>query len=120
MADTAAHLVARVFPEAPVRQWVLTLPYTLRFRMAYDSKTVADIHRIFVQAVFASLRRRAGNNRKLKFGAVTFIQYFRHKYTIDTGLPARRYAWAELLKRVYSGKILDCLGIPSKPPPRLR
>ena len=28
MADTAAHLVDRVFPEVPVRQWVLTLPYT--------------------------------------------------------------------------------------------
>src|SRR5512145_2145904 len=27
MADTAAHLVDRVFPEAPVRQWVLTLPW---------------------------------------------------------------------------------------------
>ncbi len=26
MADSAAHLVDRVFPEAPVRQWVLSLP----------------------------------------------------------------------------------------------
>jgi hypothetical protein len=71
MSDTAAHLVDRVFPEVPVRQWVLTLPYTLRFRMAYDSKLVADIQRIFVQTVFASLRRKAGNGKKLKCGAVT-------------------------------------------------
>jgi hypothetical protein len=76
MADTAAHLADRVFPEGPVRQWVLTLPYTLRFRMACDSRLVADIHRIFVQTVFASLRRRAGNDKKLKCGAVTFIQRF--------------------------------------------
>ena len=76
MADTAAHLVDRVFPEVPVRQWVLTLPYTLRFRMAYDSRLVADIHRIFVQTVFAFLRRKAGNVKKLKCGAVTFIQRF--------------------------------------------
>jgi hypothetical protein len=54
MADTAAHLVDWVFPEVSVRQWVLTLPYTWRFRMAYDSKLVAAIHRIFVQSVFAS------------------------------------------------------------------
>jgi hypothetical protein len=27
MADTAAHLADRVFPEAPVRQWVLSLPW---------------------------------------------------------------------------------------------
>jgi hypothetical protein len=26
MADTAAHLVDRVVPEVPVRQWVLSLP----------------------------------------------------------------------------------------------
>jgi hypothetical protein len=34
MADTAAHLVDRVFPEVPVRQWVLSLPYGLRYRLA--------------------------------------------------------------------------------------
>ena len=27
MADTAAHLVDRVFPVVPVRQWVLSLPF---------------------------------------------------------------------------------------------
>src|SRR5436309_14092999 len=38
MADTAAHLVERVLPVVPVRQWVLTLPYPLRYRCAYDAK----------------------------------------------------------------------------------
>jgi hypothetical protein len=76
MADTAAHLVDRVFPEVPVRQWVLTLPYTLRFRMAYDSRLVAKVHRIFVQTAFSFLRRRAGVGKKMKCGAVTFIQRF--------------------------------------------
>jgi hypothetical protein len=33
MADTAAHLVDRVLPEAPVRQWVLSLPFALRYRL---------------------------------------------------------------------------------------
>src|SRR5438477_1064199 len=37
MADTAAHLVDRVIPAVPVRQWVLSLPYSLRFRLAFDS-----------------------------------------------------------------------------------
>ncbi len=31
MADVAAHLVDRVLPEVPIRQWVLTLPYPLRY-----------------------------------------------------------------------------------------
>ena len=43
MADTAAHLVERVFPRVPVRQWVLSLPFQLRYRMAYDSEFLADI-----------------------------------------------------------------------------
>ena len=37
MADTAAHLVDRVIPHVPVRQWVLSLPYALRYRLAYDA-----------------------------------------------------------------------------------
>ena len=77
MADTAAHLVDRVLPEVPIRQWVLSLPYTLRYRMAYDSQLVGDVYHIFVQTVFSSLRRRArivGAGKKLKCGAVTFIQ----------------------------------------------
>jgi hypothetical protein len=36
--DTAAYLVDRVFPEAPVRQWVLSLSIPLRYRLAYDHK----------------------------------------------------------------------------------
>jgi hypothetical protein len=36
MADTAAHLVDRVLPEVPIRQWVLTLPYPVRYRCAYE------------------------------------------------------------------------------------
>ena len=60
MADTAAHLVDRVFPEVPVRQWVLSLPFGLRCRLAYDSSLLGEVLRIFVRAVFASIRRRAG------------------------------------------------------------
>src|SRR3989442_2212156 len=47
MADTAAHLVDRVFPRVPVRQWVLSLPYALRYRLAYDASLVTDVLAIF-------------------------------------------------------------------------
>jgi hypothetical protein len=79
MADTAAHLVDRVFPEVPVRQWVLSLPFALRYRLAYDSSLVRDVLQIFVRAVFGSIRRRAripASNRQARCGAVTFIQRF--------------------------------------------
>ena len=79
MSDTAAHLVDRVFPRVPVRQWVLSLPYALRYRLAYDARLVTDVLGIFTRTVFASLIRRArefGAMRKAQCGAVTFIQRF--------------------------------------------
>ena len=36
MADTAAHLVDRVLPRAPYRQWVFTVPKPLRLRLARE------------------------------------------------------------------------------------
>ena len=64
MADTAAHLVDRVFPIVPIRQWVLSLPFELRYRLAYDSALMRDVLHIFIQTVFSSLRRRV----KKQFG----------------------------------------------------
>jgi hypothetical protein len=77
MADTAAHLVDHVFPEVPVRQWVLSVPFALRYRLAYDSSLVRDVLQILMRTIFASIRRRAGipaSNRKARCGAVGFIQ----------------------------------------------
>ncbi len=79
MADTAAHLVDRVLPEVPVRQWVLTLPFALRYRLAYDAALTSRVLREFVREVFCSYRRRArrsGPIRRPRGGAVTFIQRF--------------------------------------------
>jgi hypothetical protein len=79
MADTAAHLVDRVLPEVPVRQWVLTLPYPLRYRCAYDAKLTSAVLRAFLRALFAELRRRARRQwgpRAEQCGSVTFIQRF--------------------------------------------
>jgi hypothetical protein len=73
MADTAAHLVDRVLPEVPIRQWVLLLPYTLRIRLTCDANLVSAVLQVFVNAVWASLRRRvklAGKGKPPKSGAV--------------------------------------------------
>jgi len=79
MAETAARLIDETLPEAPVRQWVLTVPHALRFLMAYDREWIAAVHHVFLNAVFASLRRRTGLSslgRNAKGGAVTFVQRF--------------------------------------------
>jgi hypothetical protein len=86
MADTAAHLVDRVFPEVPVRQWVLSVPFPLRYRLAYDSSLVRAVAQIFVRSVFSSIRRRAGvpaSNREARCGAVGFIQRFSDALNLD-------------------------------------
>jgi hypothetical protein len=79
MADTAAHLVDRVLPEVPIRQWVLSLPYALRYRLAYDAALTSAVLGVFVRAVFASLRRRSRRQwgiERAQCGAVTFVQRF--------------------------------------------
>jgi hypothetical protein len=77
MADTAAHLVDRVLPEVPIRQWVLSLPFALRYPLAYDATLTSAVLAIFVRTVFASLRRRARKHWGVprgQCGAVTFVQ----------------------------------------------
>jgi len=79
MADTAAHLIDNVFPVVSVRQWVLSLPFALRYRVAYDSRLMGDVLNVFSRAVLGSLRRRARESmglRSSQSGAVTFIQRF--------------------------------------------
>ncbi len=79
MAETASQFVDRVLPEVPVRQWVLTLPYPLRYRCAYDARLTSAVLRAFIRALFAELRRRsrrAWDIRAEPCGAVAFIQRF--------------------------------------------
>jgi len=63
----------------PVRQWVLSLPIALRYKLAYDSQLAAEVLQLFVRSVFASLRRRARHKygvARYDCGSVTFIQRF--------------------------------------------
>jgi len=59
MDDTAAHLVDRVLPFAPFRQWVLTLPFRLRMRLARNDELLGAMRRIFLAAVAMWQRRKA-------------------------------------------------------------
>ena len=96
MSDTAAYLVERVFPWVPTRQWVLSLPFKLRYRMAYDSELMTDILNIFVRAVFSELSRRARELLGLKrsqCGAVTFVQRFNSALGLNIHFHLSRIGW---------------------------
>jgi hypothetical protein len=75
MAECAAHLVDRVFPEVPVRQWVLSLPHRVRYVLAWDHGLCRAVTGVFVHAVLSSLRRRA-RQAGAPGGAVAIIQRF--------------------------------------------
>ncbi len=51
MADTAAHLVDRVLPRVAVRPWVLSLPFSLRFAVAFDRDLCRRVRAIFSSVV---------------------------------------------------------------------
>ncbi len=77
MAETAANLVEHVLPErAPLRQFVLTLPFELRARLAYDGKLLGAVCHAFVDSVLDWYRRhfQARGLGGGKSGAVTAVQ----------------------------------------------
>jgi len=78
MADIAASLVDELLPEAPYRQWVLTFPYVLRFRLAVDRALFSQLLGVFLRTVFAWQRRRgrALGIREGQTGSVSFVQRF--------------------------------------------
>ena len=88
MAGTSQFLVDRVIPQVPVRQWVLSLPYVLRYHAAFDGALLGKVLNIFVCAVFRWLRRQARESGipRGHCGAVTFIQRFGSALNLTTPL----------------------------------
>jgi hypothetical protein len=79
MAERAAHLVDHVFPpDVPVRQWVLSVPHRLRYRLAYDHRLCRRVLAVFVRALRSAYRRQARREgiAEGETGMVTAIQRF--------------------------------------------
>lgn len=77
MNEVAMHLVDRVFPHVPVRQWVLSFPFSVRYALAYNPALVSKILAIYIRIVsnwYEKAARRNGITGKT--AAVTFIQRF--------------------------------------------
>jgi len=77
MAESAALLVDEVFPEQPARQWVVSVPYPLRFLFASRPEVMGRVLGIVYRCIATDLIRKAGFSRKTaQAGAVTLIQRF--------------------------------------------
>jgi len=77
MADSAALLVDQILPHQPMRQWVLSVPFPLRFLFASNAKIMTKVLGIVYRAIATHLAHKAGFTKPLsQTGAVTLIQRF--------------------------------------------
>jgi ribosomal protein S27E len=77
MAESAALLVDDILPEAPVRQWVLSFPYALRFLFATRPAVMGRVLGIVYRTLATHQIRKAGHTHEsARTGAVTLIQRF--------------------------------------------
>jgi hypothetical protein len=78
MTECAARLVDAVLPRVPVRQWVLSLPYRLRYLLAWDHALARAVLGVSVRVLLSFQRHRArcSGIRDGRAGSVTVIQRF--------------------------------------------
>ena len=78
MADTAKHLVEEVIPNVAVRQWVLSMPFKLRFILSSDQKLLNSVLQIFHRAISTHYKRKAKRKKYMnpQTGSITSIQRF--------------------------------------------
>ena len=77
MVESAALLVDEVLPEQPIRQWVLSFPYPLRFLFATKPAVMGKVLSIVYRCLATHLIKKAGFSRNTaQTGAVTLIQRF--------------------------------------------
>jgi len=77
MTESAALLVDTVLPHQPMRQWVLSVPFSLRLLFASQPLVMGKALKIVYRVIAAFLIRKSGYKHKTaRTGAVTLIQRF--------------------------------------------
>ena len=76
MSERGVHLTENVLPWVPMRQWVLSVPFELRYWMAADCALLKRVNRIVIQEIDNAIRKKM---RELGFdggewGQVSFLQ----------------------------------------------
>jgi hypothetical protein len=77
MVESAALLVDEVLPAVPMRQWVLSVPFALRFLFASNAAAMGEALRIVYRTISGFLIHKADLTRATgQCGAVTLVQRF--------------------------------------------
>lgn len=125
-----------VLPRKPMRQWVLSVPFALRYLFATDPAVMGQVLGIVYRAIASHLIKAAGyHHETAQTGAVTLVQRFGsalnlnihfHMLFLDgvyvttrerltfRRIPPPTVAALEALVRVISkrvGRALECLGL---------
>jgi hypothetical protein len=80
MAQQAAHLVEQVPPWVSTRQWVVSVPITLRYWMAPSRALIARVHTIIRRTIgqydVNHAVQQGATRATMQPGSVTFVQRF--------------------------------------------
>jgi hypothetical protein len=112
MAESAALLADDVFPDVPLRQWVISFPFPLRYLFAAHPQAMGKVLGIVYRAISTHLIHKAGLNLKIgATGAVTLIQRF------GSALNLNIHFHILFLDGVYTSEIngSDCVGTSPAP-----
>src|SRR5262245_18244506 len=114
MAERAAYLVDAELPQLPVTQWVLTLPYRLRYRLAWDHALCRAVLGVYARGLLAFYTRTARSHgiHDSQTGTVTVIQRF------GSGLQLNVHFHTLVLNGVFSEARPGPLTFHPAPPPR--
>ena len=95
--ENAALLIDGVLPRLPMRQWVLSVPFQLRYLFASQLQVMGNVLGIVYRAIENHLIIQAGETRNTtRTGAVTLFSGLGHSiiYRIAFGPQAGRKAFA--------------------------
>ena len=83
MAESAALLADEVLPARPLRQWVLSLPFALRFLLATKPEALTRVLGIVYRTISSHLLRKARLTRATTAtGAVTLVSTALHEWPL--------------------------------------
>ena len=86
MAEQASHLVDSIFPRVATRQWVLTWPHWLRFRLAFDANLMSGVLSVWVKTIENWYRKQARDEWGVadgKCASVSVVQKFGDALTLN-------------------------------------
>ena len=79
MNEKTLNLVGHVLPDVPLRQVVFTVPFPLRFPLAFDGGLLGQVVRIFMDTIDGWYRRRQSQQAYPAFSSAPQSHHPRHR-----------------------------------------